>query len=103
MTPAEWAEAALKQADAAGVPVALVRTEHLRALLAEHAETGRWQVEDETYEVLIDETVYDECDTLGGVGHLVARARAEIDADELVGEIRTRRTVRYLRGEDGRR
>jgi len=34
-TPAQWAAAALKQSDAAGVPVALVKTEHLRALLAE--------------------------------------------------------------------
>lgn len=33
-TPAEWAAADLAQADAAGVPVALVKTEHLRALLA---------------------------------------------------------------------
>lgn len=35
MTPAEWAAAALKQAETAGVPVALVRIEHLRALLDE--------------------------------------------------------------------
>lgn len=35
MTPAEWAAAALKQAETAGVPVALVRIEHLRELLAE--------------------------------------------------------------------
>lgn len=34
-TPAEWAAADLKQADAAGVPVALVKTEHLRAILAD--------------------------------------------------------------------
>lgn len=34
-TPAEWAAAALKQAETAGVPVALVQIEHLRELLAE--------------------------------------------------------------------
>lgn len=37
MTPAEWAAAALKQAETAGVPVALVRIEHLRELLDELA------------------------------------------------------------------
>lgn len=35
LTPAEWAAAALKQAETAGVPVALVQIEHLRALLDE--------------------------------------------------------------------
>lgn len=35
LTPAEWAAAALKQADTAKMRVALVQTEHLRELLAE--------------------------------------------------------------------
>lgn len=34
-TPTGWAAAALEQSETAGVPVALVRTEHLRALLAD--------------------------------------------------------------------
>jgi ATP phosphoribosyltransferase regulatory subunit HisZ len=34
-TPAEWAAAALKQADTARVRIALVQIEHLRALLAD--------------------------------------------------------------------
>lgn len=33
-TPAEWATAALKQADTARMRIALVQTEHLRSLLA---------------------------------------------------------------------
>lgn len=39
LTPAEWAAAALKQADTAGTRVALVQTEHLRELLAERERT----------------------------------------------------------------
>lgn len=35
LTAAEWAAAALKQADTAGMRVALIETRHLRALLAE--------------------------------------------------------------------
>lgn len=61
---------------------------------------GQWEVEDETYQVLIGETVYDECGALGGVGYLVDRARGEIDAGELEGEIRTRRIVHYVRDEE---
>lgn len=101
LTPAEWAAAALKQADTARMRVALVQTEHLRELLAERPEAGRWQLEYETYEVLIGDTIYDECDSLGSVTHAVGKALAEIEADELVGEIRTRRIVRYLRAEGG--
>jgi hypothetical protein len=60
---------------------------------------GQWEVEEETYQVLIGGTIYDECDTIGGVGYLVDRAQAEINAGELEGEIRTRRIVNYLRDE----
>lgn len=35
MTPSEWVEAAVKQADAARMRVAIVEVEHLRALLSE--------------------------------------------------------------------
>jgi len=63
---------------------------------------GQWEVEDETYQVLIGDTVYDECSALGGVGYLVSRVRAEIEAGELEGSIRTRRVVHYLRDEDER-
>lgn len=62
-----------------------------------------WEIEDERYEVLVSDTVYGECDALGGVAHIVAKARAEIDAYELEGEVRTRCIVRYLRAEDGDR
>jgi len=103
LTPAQWAAAALQQADTAGMRVALVQTEHLRALLAERPEAGRWELEDETYEVLINDTIYDECDTLGSVTYAVGKVRAEIEADDLVGEIRTRRIVRYLRTEGAQR
>jgi hypothetical protein len=38
VTPAEWVEAAVKQAEAAGVRVAIIQVEHLRALLAEREQ-----------------------------------------------------------------
>jgi hypothetical protein len=72
---------------------------HVRAELAKH-RAGRWELEDESFEVLIGDTIYSECSALGGVAHLVSRVRAEIEADELEGEIRTRRIMRYLRNED---
>lgn len=84
-----------------GIPDADVLAREIAAIAERHGlhSHGRWVVEDETYEVLIGDTIYDECDTLGAVAYTVGRCRAEIDADELVGEIRTRRIVRYLRDE----
>lgn len=60
---------------------------------------GQWEVEDETYQVLIGETVYDECTALGGVAYLVSRVCAQIEAGDLEGPIRTRRVVHYVRDE----
>lgn len=68
--------------------------------LIEQRALGRWHPEYETYEVLVGDTVYEECDTLGQVTRAVVNAFDEIRADELIGDVRTRRISRHLRAEN---
>ncbi len=79
-----------------GIPDARTLAREIAAIAQRHGLHGdaRWQLEDERYEVLIGDTIYDECSRLGGVDYLVGRCRAELE-----GEIRTRRIVHYLRDE----
>ena len=75
----------------------LAEVDRLQRQLADDA-ANPWEREDQSYEVLIDDTVYDEATSLGDADYKAARALEEIEAGELADvPIRIRRTTQETR------